>query len=187
MKLLKNRKIAILITVVLVVAASLFAVGRSLNRLAREVEAMFYDGVYLEDEGYTQPGIEAHLERRWNSSLGFAVLMEVFPEAENEARALLSARNTLLSAKGISDKFAANEAMQRAYAELSAVADRLELSEQDKADIADYSSSFYGAQTAILGSRYNHMAEAFMKDASFFAHLLRPFAFVSPPQRFAPP
>ena len=69
---------------------------------------------------------------------------------------------------------------------MSAVADKMEFSGKDKSDIADYSSDFYGAQTAILGSRYNHMAETFMKDVSFFARLLKPFAFVSPPQRFAP-
>jgi len=187
MKLLKNRKIAILITVVLVVAATLFAVGRSLNRLAREVEAMFSDGVYLEDEGNPQLGIEAHLNNRLNSAQNFAVLMEVFPEAENEAQALWSASKTLLLAESISDKFVANEALQQAFTELLAVADKMEFSGRDKTDIADDSSSFYGAQTAILGSRYNYMAETFMKDASFFAHLLRPFAFVSPPQRFAPP
>jgi len=187
MKLLKNRKIAILITVVLVVAATLFAVGRSLNRLARGVEAMFYEGVYIEDEGYTQPGIEAQLNNRLNSAQNFAVLMEVFPEAENEAQALWSACRVLSSAKRISEKFAANEALQQAYTELYAIAVKMGFSGMDKTDIEDYSTAFYGAQTAILGSRYNHTAESFMEDASFFARLLRPFAFVSPPQRFAPP
>ena len=186
MRLLKNRKIAILITVVLVVFATLFGVGRSLNRLTGDIEAMFYDGVPLDGEGFLQPGIDAHLNNRLNSALGFAVLMEGYPEADSEAKALLSARNELISAKTISEKYKANEALQQAYLTLQAKTETLELSNRDKDDVAKYSSSFSGAQTAILNSSYNRKAESFMDGASFFARILKPFAFVTPPQAFTP-
>jgi len=146
---------------------------------------MFYDGVYLKEEGYTQPGIDSQLNNRLSTALGFAVLMEDFPEAASEAKALVSARNTLLAAKTISDKFAANEALQQAYLALQAIADRLDLSKRDKDDIAQFKSTFTGAQSAIANNRYNQEAESFMDDASFFARMLKPFAFVNPPQVFA--
>ena len=185
MKLLTNRKIAILITVILSVAATIFGLGRSLNRLARDVEVMFFDGVCLEDEGYTQPGIEAHLNSRLSSALALAVIMEDYPEAARETNELFSARNALKSAKSIGDKYTANEALQQAYLALQAKAESLELSLRDTDDIMRFSSDFSSAQTAIQDNRYNQKAESFMDDASFFARLLKPFAFVTPPQVFA--
>jgi len=184
MKLLRNRKFAVLIAVVVIILATLLGVGRSLNRVARDVEAMFYDGVYLKDEGYTQPGIALQLNNRLNSSLGFAVLMEKYPESSSETEALLSARNALISAKSISDKYSANEALQRAYVSLAVKAESVGLSKQDRDDMEGYSSTFSGAQTAISNSRYNKEAASYMEDASFFAFLLRPFVFVTPPQIF---
>jgi len=185
MKLLGNRKFVIFITVIIAILSTLFGVGRSLNRLARDVEAMFYNGVYLKDEGYTQPGIDAQLKNRLNSSLAFAVLMEKHPEAKHEAEALLAARNELIAAGGITEKFTANEALQHAFMALALKAEHIEVTEKEKSDIKEYSSTFSGAQTAINGSRYNHEAETFMDDASFFAFVLRPFVFLTPPQVFA--
>ena len=185
MKLLKNRKIAILITVILAVAASVFGVGRSLNRLARDIEVMFYDGVYLDDAMYTQPGIEAHLKNRLNSALAFAAMMEDFPEAKNETETLLSARNTLISANDISEKYDANRALDSAYWFLYEKANSLELTKRDEDDIAQFTSTFAGAQNAINDSLYNQKALSFMDNASFFAKILKPFAFVTPPQIFA--
>ena len=176
MGLLKNRKFAVLICVVVVVLATLIGVRGSLNRLARDVEAVFYDSF---------EGIDLHLNNRLNSALGFASLMQKHPVLESEADALVLARRMLLDAKDIKDKFAANESMQRAYVELSDRAGGLELSQNEKGDIERYSSTFFGAYAAIQNSPYNQRAQSFMHDASFFAHLLKPFLFVKSPQLFA--
>ena len=184
MRLLKNRAFAIFITVVIVILTALFGIQRSLNRLAADVEAMFYEGVYLESEGYTQPSIDSQLQIRANGALALATVMEGYPDLADEAETLLSARRDLISAKSIRDKHSANERMQRAFTTLTAKAGTLDLTERDKEDIDRYISTFQGAQTAILGSLYNQKALFFMDDASFIAHVLRPFLFVTPPQSF---
>jgi len=185
MKLLKNRKFAILITVLIVCTATLIGMGVSLDRSARAIEAMFFDGVYLDDEGFTQPGISSHLANRQSSALSFATIMEGYPELAAETEALLVARRALIDASSFPEKHSANEAMQEAFTELVERARNLELAGRDRDDMERFSMSFYGAQTAIDNSRYNQKAAAFMDNASFFAHFLRPVLFVTPPQTFS--
>jgi len=185
MKIFKNRKFAVLITIIVVVLATLLGVRGSINRLARDVEVMFYDGVYLKDEGYTQPGIESHLQKRLSSAMGLATLMKSRADLENEADALLSAQSALVNAKSIRDKFTANENLQRAFVKLVEKAEKTELSERELDAISQYSTTFLGAQDAIQNSRYNQQARSYMDGASFPVHLIRPFLFARSPQVFA--
>jgi hypothetical protein len=184
MKVFKNRKFAILITIAIVVLATLLGVRGSLNRLARDTEAMFYNGVYLKEDGYTQPGIDSQLSKRLNSALGFALLMENHPELEGESSGLLSAQRELQNAKSIREKYSANESMQRAFVKLSENAAKMALSSRETEAIEQYTSTFMGAQTLIQNSRYNQQASSFMDNASFLAQLIKPFLFVKSPQIF---
>jgi len=184
MKILKDRRIAILITIIVVVLATLLGVRGSLVRLSRDAERMFYDGVNLKEEGYTQPGIDSQLRNRMNSALGFASLMEKHPELEGAAGALLSARRELLDANSIKGMYSANESMQRAFVELLEKAEKFGLSNKEREDMERYSATFQGAQTAIRNSHYNQRAQSFMGDASILARLMKPFLFVPGPQVF---
>jgi len=146
---------------------------------------MFYGGVYLKDEGYTQPAIDTHIRRRIDTALRFAASMEGYPELADGAEALMSARRSLSEAKSIRDKFSENEKMQRAFVELAEKARGIELSERDREEVESCSSTFSGAQAAIQNSRYNQQAQSFMDGASVLARILKPFLFVSQPQVFA--
>jgi len=185
MKIFANRKFAISIAVAAAVLATLLGVRGSLNRLARDAEATFYDGVYLKDEGYTQPAIDTYISRRIDTALRLAAAMDAYPELAGGAEALMSARRSLSEAKSIREKFTENEKMQRVFVELVEKARGLELSERDREEVENCSSTFSGAQTAIQNSRYNQHARSFMDGASILARVLKPFLFVSQPQVFA--
>jgi hypothetical protein len=184
MKLLKNRKFAVLVAVVLVVLATLFGVGRSLNRLARDVEALFYADRYVDDDGATRRGIDPHLENSANAAFALAMLMVDNPALAGEANELLAARGSYLAADSIPGKFVANENMKRTFAALAGKAQGIELSEREISALATFSRDFNDAQMAIQGSPYNQKASDYMDGASFIAHVLRPFTFVAPPAYF---
>ena len=182
MKLLKNRKFAVLIAIIVMVLATLIGVRGSLIRLVRDVEAMFYDGVYLEEGGYKQPGINSHLENRARAALDLATVMKNNPGLNAEVEVLLSVRQELISAESITEKLAANKRLQTAFSALADKAQRNELSEREIDALNHHTPTFNGAQTAIENSQYSQKAAAYMDDASFIAKILRPFLFVKPPQ-----
>jgi len=185
MKVFFNRKFAVLICVLVVVLATLLGVRGSLSRLSRDAEAMFYDGVYLKDEGYVQPGIDSHLNKRMDEALNFATLMEGYPELAGDTEALLSARRALKDAASIKGKYSENEKLQRTFLAVADKAMGLRLSEGDRAEVERCLSSFSGAQTAIQNSRYNQQAKSYADSASFLVRIIKPFLFVSSPQTFA--
>jgi len=183
MKALKNRKIAVLITVIVAILATMFGVGRSLNKLARDVEATFYSGFTLEN-GQPQNGINHHLEILVQSALDCAALLAGNSELSGEAESLLSARSGLLDSKSISEKYSAYQTLYSMSATLIDKALLMELSEREKAAVSQFSNDFKGTTAAIFSNQYNIKALNFMDDASIFAHLLRPFVFVTPPETF---
>ena len=184
MGLLKNRKVAIVITVFITVLAMLFGVGKSLNRLAGDVEVMFYDGVYMEDAGFVQPGINLHLENITQTALDCSSMFAGHAELADVSEALMMARRGMLEAGSISEKYAAYVNIHRAFTDFIDRAHAVELTERDADSVAMYSSTFTGAAGAIQSSEYNTKAGNFMSGASPIAFLLKPFVFVTSPQTF---
>ena len=184
MKLLLNRKFTIFITVAIVVISTFFGVHRSLGRLARDIEATFYNGVYLEDEGYTQPGVSSHLESSSNAALAFAATMANYPELSEKAAALQSARRGLMDAKGIQEKSTANNNMMNAFTELLQTSMTVEITQRDLEDAARYWATFRNAQININVSRYNIEAARFDREVSFIADMINSVFPVKPPEVF---
>lgn len=184
MGLLSNRKIALLITVIVVALATLFGVGRSLNNLARNVEEMFYIGVFLEDAGFTQPGISMHLGNVEQAIINLTSVFASHEELSDESEALVLARRNLLGAGSISAKYAAYQDIQRSYTAFVSKVDVVDLSERDMDTFTLYDRTITGAMTAIQGSEYNVKVGNYMDGASFIAYFLRPFLFVTSPQVF---
>jgi len=184
MKLLKNRKIAILITVFAIILTTLFGVGRSLNRLAKDVEDLFYDGIYLERDGFTQPGINSHLENITQAALDCSSVFANLAELSKESEGLILARRDMLEAGSISEKYSAYEIIKRAFSEFISKSDTLELSDRDLSSVALYAGTFTGAVGAIESSSYNARVKSYMDDASFIVFFIKPILFVNPPQAF---
>ena len=184
MRLFGNRKVAILITIFIIILATLFGVGKSLNRLARDVEDMFYNGIYLERDGFTQPGINSHLENITQAALDCSSVFASHAELSKESEGLMLARRDMLEAESISEKYAAYEVIAKAFSEFISKSDAVELSERDLSSVALYAGTFTGAMGAIESSSYNARVRSYMDDASFIVFFLKPFLFVNPPQAF---
>jgi hypothetical protein len=184
MELLKNRKIAIVITVIVIILATLFGVNRSLNRLAKNVEAMFYDGIYLEDAGFTQPGISQHLSSIAQAALDITSAFTNHPELSAESDALVLARRELMDASSIAEKYVAYQGIQRSSSELLRKAETVDLSDRDIDVLSQFQTIFSGATRAIQDSQYNINARSFMESSSFIAYMLKPFLPVTAPQAF---
>jgi len=183
---MRNRKVAILITIIVMVPATLFGVGRSLNRLAVEVEAMFYNGLPINRGGIIQPqpGIDMLLGNIERDVLDVSSIFAGHPELSGEAEALAVARRELLDAGSISEKYTAYQEIQNAVAAFNNKAGIIELSERDEESTARFNRMVTGAMIAIEENEYNVRARDFMDGASYIAYMLRPFVFVTSPQTF---
>jgi len=166
------------------ILAILFGVNRSLNRLARDVEEMFYKGVPIEGTNDTWPSIYQHLENLMLSSLDTASFFANHSELSGEAEALILTRQKLMDADGISEKYIAYQDIQKASTMFIDKAETLELSESELLVLIDFQTVYRGASLAIQNNEYNAKARDFMDGASFIAVLLKPLAFVTPPQVF---
>jgi hypothetical protein len=125
----------------------------SLNRQARRVEAMFYDGVPDTAQGYTRPSINSQLTVRADAALGL-ITAAADSGAESEISDLRAAREELLSATSIAVKADADAKLSSAFA---ALLERGESSDSIRtAELAHtYSEEFYGASGVIAASGYN--------------------------------
>jgi len=172
MKLLKDRKFAILITVVVAVLATLFGVYRTSSRGAGRVEAMFFDGVFLQERGFTEPGIESHLENSADSVLSLTSVFGNYPELADKNEALVEARRNLLGASGVAGKSDAFFEMWKMYDSLLDAAESVSLSERDSAAVSQLSESFRGALIAIRNSAYNDKVIEYRDGRSIFTVLI---------------
>jgi len=182
--LLKNRKFAILLTVVVAVAATLLGVRATAGSKARSIEAMFYGGVYIESEKYTQPGIDSHLENCLGASLGAATILEKYTGLEEYAKTLIAARRELLNANSVKEKDMANELMRDSFINLMNKAKTVELTQRDSEAAAQYYRTYNGALGAIMNSRYNDKVDEYFKGQSAITKILASITLAQKPAYF---
>ncbi|UOO37006.1 hypothetical protein IZU99_06935 [Oscillospiraceae bacterium CM] len=185
MDILKKRPVAWLVVLVVIVFGTLYGVHRSVSAASQKIEATFYNGVYLENEKYTQPSIQSQLDKRSEAALGLVTLGSRFGALEAETGALRAARQNLLSAQTISQKYTANTQLQSAYQVLYAALAAQDLGDRTEA-ASYYASVLGGAQAVIQNSAYNGAVAAYrnMTLAAFPVVLLKNLAFVSYPDYF---
>ena len=169
MERLRNRRTAVLLTIVVAVLATLVGVHRSVARASGDVEQLFYDGVYLESEGYTQQSINSQIEKMVSSALNMATLLQNNPALTNEVSAVIQARRLLYEAHSISDKSRVVADLKNAVSRLVAAASGMpEFSEPDW-------RTFEGASDFIdntLAPAYNSKVDGFFQEQSFIAALI---------------
>ncbi|MDR3209496.1 MAG: LemA family protein [Oscillospiraceae bacterium] len=183
MKTLKNRRAAVTLTVVLCAVFALVGVHRSLAAQTARVTRMFYDGIYLEDAGYTQPGIDTHLKARADAALGL-VTLPLSKRWQDLADDIRAARQSLLVADSVSAKRAANDALDTAFYALASKLLTLE-DETDAARARRYADTFAGAGFAMEGSAYNAQVLAFRAEVDRFpVSILKYAAFARLPELF---
>ena len=186
MAALKKRPTAILIAVFIVVIGTLFGVHRSVGSETAKIEALFYNGVYMTDERYTQPSIDAQLKKRHTAALGLVSVANNYSDLKELTNTLSQARLALNDAATIPAKYAANEKMQAAYKNLYASLVQHTLKDNEKASSGSYAETLNGAQGVIEQSDYNRMVSDFRNSTLgvFPVNILKNMAFAHYPDYF---
>ena len=172
-KALKNRSIAIAITIVVALLSTFLGVRGSLNHLTRDVEQTFYDGIYLESEGYTQPSIGSQIDKMSSSALSLATLL-YSSGYESESEAVLEARRELYDTNNIRDIGNALADMEHAVSNLMEAAGNAPPDSREAQAMADHWKTFESAAALIdstLAPAYNSKVDDFYGDLSFIASL----------------
>ena len=172
MKTFKNRKFAVLITVIVAIIATLFGVYKSTSRLSKDIEAMFYDGVTLSKEGYVQPSIASHLKSHTDAALNMATILVKYPQLKDDADNVMRLRRELLDAESIGNKSETFRKMSASVNSITQAALKADLSERDAAAVNQYASTITGAETAIRNSAYNQTASMRWSEQSSITRLI---------------
>lgn len=187
MKILKKHGFSAAVLVIAVILGTLFGVHRSVGREARRIEAQFYDGVYLENEKYTQASISDMLEERANNALGALTLVSgKYDALALPSDELRSARDALLSAESIEEKYLANIRLTKAAQALRDEAGSVSLDGRDGEGLAMYLDNMESAQRVIDGSAYNDAVRGFINGTlrEFPVRLLKNISFCKYPSYF---
>ncbi len=163
-----NKKLAIAVMVLMIVISIPFGGYRSLNKLYKEVNRTFYQGV--DGDGL---GIENDLNNRIDNSFNLVTIAKkAYYETEDEViknalddaiKNTLSARESLVNSDTISEKYRANlkltEAVEELYTALGN--ETLELTEQDEKYRRSLYSNLTSRNDTISHDGYNDKAAEF--------------------------
>ena len=157
---LRDRKVAIVITIIVMICSTGFGVHRSLEDKGEYAEWVFYHGSFG-DGG----GIQDELDTRAGLASNLLVVAGRYLDSEDEAvQRLKEARETLVTADGIGEKYLANEELSQAADNLAQVLDACNLTDNDRRYqrriIVDMESS-----NEIIGhDEYNQLANAYNRN-----------------------
>ncbi|MDR1329646.1 MAG: hypothetical protein LBK23_08610 [Oscillospiraceae bacterium] len=181
---LKNPRFARATSVAVLILSLFLGTTVSINRQARRIEQMFYDGVPDSAQGYTRPSINSQLIVRADAALGL-ITAAADSGAESEISDLRAAREELLAAGSIAEKSAADARLSRAF---TALLKRVESKGGARAaELARvYSEEFDGTLGVIISSGYNNEArvELIRAARSFPARIFAIDAFINYPDPF---
>ena len=175
MEFLKKRPVAVIITVVVILLATLFSVHRSLGARCSQVE----DGFYTAVGPYLSSCAEA--------ANGMFTVACNYPELEAETTALRTARNALLDASDIPGKYAAYNQLRTAVSDLNTAMETVALSETAQRNFSGYNSTFDTAVNGVAAAGYNDSVREFTRTTLdvFPTNFLAGIAGVEPPALFA--
>ena len=173
-----NRKLASVVLIAAIVIFSLFGASRSLRAEAGRVSDMFYNGAENPD-GYAEKSIQYHLDNIVDAANGFLAVDGQFSRTVLSAENLRGARQSLIDAKTLPEKYEAYKNTVSYGKELYGVLSAAELSKDQKQMLEYYNTELLGAANAIDKLSYNREVAQFYNDttahfpASFFAGLFK--------------
>jgi len=176
MSFLRNRGIAAAITVLAVIAATVFGVHRTVSRMTRDIERTFYEGFY-NDQGFREPSIYSQMNRVVNSALALATVMQNYPELEGLADNVIQARRFFIDAGSITDKSSTFDNLQQALSRLESAMRNAQLTERDAEVAEQYMQTISGAANLIerLSWEYNEIISSGPDGLSPIAGLINTF------------
>ena len=166
MNTLKDRKLAILITIMIVIVATALGVYKTSYSYTKKIESGFYNDAM---SGGRATCINSYLDNCASYAKGLATMMAKYPALADKSEALMLAQRELLDAATITLKESANARMVECFKALSsAAAGSVLTDERDAEALAGYSSDFYNAQRLIGQSGYNDTVTAYLDGRSPF-------------------
>ena len=185
MSTLKKRSAAITVAVIVILFGTLFGVHRTIAGETKKIEAMFYNGVYIKEQNYTQPGIGEQLNKRETAALGLITIANNYDGLTNVTESLRQQRIGLIDAETISGKYFFNEKLQVAYETLYDALISQSLSDREKAAAQEYAATLDGAQGVIQNSAYNNAVSSFARELGAFpVNILKNLVFATGPEYF---
>lgn len=160
--LLYDRRLACLITVVLITAGLLISSRRGLISMRNATEDYFFQG----ENGYS---INNDLEDRAAAAYNMTTVAERYLTADDDyIKAVLVAKDALLAETDISGKYKRNLEMTAAVESLSVKLGQLELSEKDEGYRYNIMDILKSKDLTISHDPYNSMAEEYNKQIRRF-------------------
>jgi len=172
--LLKNRKVAVWLTVIIMVLATLFGSHRSLMAAAYPVEQHFIVG----EDGYS---IQRDLDTRAGLADNLVVVAERYLPMDDLAMVdLKEAITALEAAKSVKEKSAANQQLTAATDRMNLLLEGYPLSSTDERYRIQIHTDLVSYNQIISHDAYNEMVAAYNSQVlgKFPANLLRKIAMV---------
>ena len=186
MSFFKKRPVAVVITLIVVIAATLLSVNVKLGSKCRDVIGGFYDGV--EYKGYTQKGIATHLRNINAYADGLVTIASHYgldtEDVEDASEWLKLALD--YSRDDIAYIYDTYQDLNKALVGLEYQLDRTDLSERDADGVQQYTASITGAQSSIESAGYNESVREFLRSYDRFPEsFLGSLAGVKMPEYFS--
>ena len=186
MSVFKNRRTAVIITVIVCLLALVIGVRRSVGKQAADILEQFETGVRSASAGYTLPSVSAQLDARSNAALGLISLANQYGDLSESAGAVRTAREALLSAGSVSARSEANAALASACDALVPLLEH-RLTGADKISaLKDYAGVMSNTARLIETSGYNELVSDFRSNVVglFPVNILYRIAGVTVPDYF---
>lgn len=171
----KRKLIAILLMIAMILVAILGGSYHSLSSMAKDVSAVFYSG-----ENKDGLCIQHDLDARADVAINMVSLAKKYlPEQDAAIQAVTQARSELLNARGISEKYRANDELTQATTDLYYKLRETELAESDQKYPARFYDQLSSYNDTISRDPYNRRAEEFNQVLNTFpANILSAITFV---------
>lgn len=172
MKQLRNRRTAALIMVLTIVFSVFYGSYRSLRKESQQISRVFYQGV-----SGNGVGIASDLTARSDAAYNLATVAKRYlAETDTAVQAVLTARNALIEAGSIEEKYEANRVLTEATIELDMALRGTELEEKDEnyrsmlmTELSSRNSTIQLDGYNQAAAEYNQMLQTF--PASLFVKL----------------
>ncbi len=176
MKFFKKPVVAVLMSIVIVIASTFLSVNIKLGKECQQITDGFYDGVY--SNGYTQKSLSTHLRNLCGYADGIVTIANNY---DLDTTAVRQASDDLKL--GLSYSYGQASYLYQCYEQLLSSAKELEdslgrteLGDRDKEGLEQYESSITGVENAVQSAGYNESVREFLRDyikfpADFFVGL----------------
>ncbi len=184
--ILKSRVFAFSLLAAVVLISTPLGARASLKRASNNVEEGFYNGVYIEDGDYTSGSIASYLSDASRAALGLITIGTNHAELTDVTDRMRTAREDLLGANSIGDKYAAYHTLSSAFDSFMSIVSDLSLTDSEGESVEIYSELFIQSREAIGRNPYNSSVQNFITEVfqRFPADIIASIFSIDAPESF---